>query len=243
MAMENIRTTEQKNLLHDDEIEIGELLGKLWGIVKRYFILLACFLLVGGIGGYLVSNYLVAPKYQSSATMIVNNNQNVTGTFSPSDYTASTNLVETYAVIIKSEAVLNPVIQALGINVSSSDLASQISVSSVNATQVMRISVTDTDKEFARSVTEKITEIAPEIIIEKVEAGSCNIVSQASDAVQVSPNVKKYTMIGILAGIAVAVIIIFLREILDRTIKSEEQLAALTNSLVIGVIPFEGSKN
>ena len=39
-------------------------------------------------------------------------------------------------------------------------------------------------------------------------------------------------MIGILVGIAVAVIIIFLREILDRTIKSEEQLAALTNSLV-----------
>jgi hypothetical protein len=35
MAMENIRTTEQKNLLHDDEIEIGELLGKLWGDSKN----------------------------------------------------------------------------------------------------------------------------------------------------------------------------------------------------------------
>ena len=224
------------------QMEIGVLLNKFFQILKRYALLMISLALVGGLAGYLITAFFITPKYQASTTMIVNNSQQATGTLTTSDYNAATHLVDTYAVIIKSDTVLNPVISQLSLDMPYEARAAQIDVSPVNNTQLMQVSMVHPNGEYARKIVEKISQIAPQLIEDRV-AGSCKIISQArTSSKPVTPNLKWNLLLSVFSGLAVAAIIIFIRESMDNTVNTEEQLAEITDSIVIGVIPLEGGR-
>lgn len=52
-------------------------------------------------------------------------------------------MIDTYAVITKSNLVLNDVIQRMGLDMTYSQLADSSTVGSVNSTQIMAITVTN----------------------------------------------------------------------------------------------------
>lgn len=151
----------------------------------------------------------------------------------------------TYSIIIKSDTVLQQVIDDLGLSLSYSDLKGRVTVSAVDDTQVMKITVRSNNPEWARQVCDDITAVSPDVILEAVEAGSVKVISQASYSdVPVSPNIKKNTILGAMVGLVLCLGAILLQVILDNKINTEEDVAKYLDMTVVGVIPvYEGGKN
>ena len=109
----------------------------------------------------------MTPKYEASALMIVNTRQDTSATVTSDQINSATKLVSTYSIILKSDTVLNQVIQNLGLSLDYQHLAERVTVSAVDDTQVMKVTVTSDNPEWARQVCEQITQISPDVILRR----------------------------------------------------------------------------
>lgn len=212
--------------------------------VRQHILAIILTTLVLAAAGFGVSKFLMTPMYQASALMIVNTRQDITSNVTSDQINSATKLVSTYSIILKSDTVLNQVIENLGLNMDYQQLANRVTVSAVDETQVMKVTVTSDNPEWARQVCEQITQISPDVILEAVEAGSVKVISKASISPEpVSPNVSRNTALGAVAGLVISVGIVFLMVLLDNTINNEEDVSKYLDLTVVGVIPeYEGGK-
>ena len=212
--------------------------------VRQHILAIILTTLVLAAAGFGVSKFLMTPMYQASALMIVNTRQDITSNVTSDQINSATKLVSTYSIILKSDTVLNQVIQNLGLSLDYQHLAERVTVSAVDDTQVMKVTVTSDNPEWARQVCEQITQISPDVILEAVEAGSVKVISNASISPEpVSPNVSRNTALGAVAGLVISVGIVFLMVLLDNKINNEEDVSKYLDLTVVGVIPeYEGGK-
>ena len=212
--------------------------------VRQHILAIILTTLVLAAASFGVSKFLMTPKYEASALMIVNTRQDTSATVTSDQINSATKLVSTYSIILKSDTVLNQVIENLGLNMDYQQLANRVTVSAVDETQVMKVTVTSDNPEWARQVCEQITQISPDVILEAVEAGSVKVISNASISPEpVSPNVSRNTALGAVAGLVISVGIVFLMVLLDNKINNEEDVSKYLDLTVVGVIPeYEGGK-
>ena len=140
--------------------------------------------------------------------------------------------------------LLQQVINDLGLTLNYEELKDRVTVSAVDDTQVMKVTVRSNNPDWARQVCDKITEVSPTAILEAVEAGSVKVISSASIATDpVSPNTMKNTALAAAVGMVLCLGVIFLQVMLDNKINSEEDVAKYLELTVVGVIPeYEGGK-
>ena len=217
---------------------------QIYYILSRNIIWIMFFALLCADIGYAISSYLVTPIYTASADMLVNNKQNTTtadnSTITYSDITASSSLVSTYSIILKSHTVLEEVIDTLDLDYSYNTLASMVSVSTVEDTQVMRVTVRNTDPQVAMDIVSQIVSIAPSVIVDKAEVGSVKTVDQPwSSGRPVSPNKKRYIFVFGMLGFLGMSLFLVLKELLNNTFKTEAELTRELGLPILGVIPLE----
>lgn len=208
---------------------------------KIVWIILSAMIL--GALSFAYTTYRITPLYQASIRMIVNQKRDAYTSLSVSDVTSAEGLVATYATVIKSNRIMDRVIEKLNLNMNWNELNSMVSVNPVDNTPVVDIIVTNKDPDLARRIVNTISEVAPELIVDAVEAGSCKVISDANvTGSPVYPNVKKNTQKGMLAGAAFCAGLIILISLLDDRIQSEEQLTELIQAPVLSTIPQVGKK-
>lgn len=232
---------EKQNIIDDDEIVID-----LWQIVYILWQHAVWILLVAVLCadlGFAVAAFVIPPTYSASADMIVNNKQNTatqTGDVTTQDLSASSTLVSTYSVILKSHTVLGQVLDQLDLPYTYDQLAGMISVSTVNNTQVMRITVRCGDSRTALEIVSKLVEIAPGVIVDKAEVGSVKTVDDPwTSGKIVAPSKKKYALAGFAAGFVLMCALFILKELLNNTYKTEADITKDLGLPVLGVIPLE----
>lgn len=224
-------------MVESDDYDTIDLL-EVFAIVRQHILIVILATVIAAVAGFSVSRFLLVPQYEASALMIVNTRQDTTANVTSDQINSATKLVSTYSIIIKSDTVLQQVINNLGLSLTYSELQERVTVSAVDDTQVMKITVRSDNIEWARQVCEQITQIAPDVILESVEAGSVKLISQASaNPDPVSPNVKRNTAVAAMLGLALSLGVIILREMLDNKIKTEEDVRKYLDMPVIGVIP------
>ena len=230
-----------KNEEREIEIDLMQLFRVLWKNIK--YVIVATVIL--GMIGLLGSALLLTPIYEANAKMIVNTRKDTTQTVTNDQLNSAKSLVSTYAIIITSRDILNEVIDELDLNVSYASLKSSIRVQAVNNTQVMEVVVQNADPEIALAVAAKILEIAPDVLVETVEAGSVKPVEQAYVGKDpVSPNIMKNTVIMAFLGFVLACGVIIIVFLSDTTYKSELDIQNDLDLPVLGVIPtIESCKN
>ena len=229
--------------MENEEYETIDLLEVL-NAVRQHLLAVILTTLILACAGFGVSKFLMTPKYQASALMIVNTRQDTTSNVTSDQINSATKLVSTYSIIIKSDTVLQQVINNLGLSLTYPELAGRVTVSAVDDTQVMKVTVLSDNPEWARQVCEQITVVSPDVILESVEAGSVKVISSASiNPDPVSPNTMRNTAMGGVAGLVISLGIIFLTVLLDNKINTEEDVTKYLDLTVVGVIPeYEGGK-
>ena len=218
----------------NEVIDLTEILSA----VRQHLLELIFVTLAAALVGFMASKFLMTPKYDSSALMIVNTRQDVNANVTSDQINSATKLVSTYSIIIKSDTVLQQVIDNLGLNLTYAQLNKRVTVAAVDDTQVMKITVQSDSPEWARQVCEQISTVAPDVIKEAVEAGSVKVISNPSLATEpVSPNIKKNTMLAAAVGFVLVIGIIVLQVLLDNKINTEEDVTKYLDMTVLGVIP------
>lgn len=222
----------------DDEEETIDL-REIFFLLKRHIVVILLTTVLFALAGLAGTMLFITPQYQANATMIVNTRQDVNANVTSDQINSAQKLVATYSIIIKSDTVLDQVIRNLGLTLSYDELAEKVEVSAVDSTQVMRISVTDPNPESARRMCEEITRVAPDTIMETVEAGSVKVISEArAGSSPVSPNKKKNTAIAGLLGMVLVVGILVLRQLFNNTLQTDEDIQRQLGLTVLGVIPL-----
>ena len=122
--------------MENEEYETIDLLEVL-NAVRQHLLAVILTTLILACAGFGVSKFLMTPKYQASALMIVNTRQDTTSNVTSDQINSATKLVSTYSIIIKSDTVLQQVIDDLGLSLSYSDLKGRVTVSAVDDTQVI----------------------------------------------------------------------------------------------------------
>ena len=219
----------------NDEIDLLDMFRLVWS--KKAVI--ALIVIVSGLVGFLYSKIFIAPRYEASINMIVNSRTDSTiGNISSDNITSAQKIAQTYAVIITGNKILYQVIDELNLDISYEKLKEMVTVDSINSTQVMNIVVNDTDPERARQIVEKIGDIAPEILVNAIEGGSCKIVSDVySTGKPVSPDSTKNALMVALIALVICIAVIIVRDLLDNTFKSELDIQNITNLPVLGILP------
>ena len=193
---QSLRSTED-----EETIDLMELARLLWA----HAVQIVAAAVAAALICLLVCVFALTPKYQASINMIVNTRQDNSSTFTSDNFNSAKNLISTYAVIIKGNTVLNEVIDKLDLDMTYTELYDMVDVADVDATQIMKITVTDTDAERAGEIAQTIADIVPDVLVEKVEAGSCKAVSDVIiDPNKVFPQTTKYV---VLAGLLGAVLV------------------------------------
>ena len=147
-------------------------------------------------------------------------------------------LVDTCAIIVRSRTVLQPIIDALGLDDTCNSLAAKISVASVNDTPVMQVTVRYGDPEMAKAITAKILEVAPALIVESIEAGSVKTVEDVVGSSEpVSSGAVKTVVLYSVVGFALSYGLFIVLSLMDNTFHTEQDVAQMLNLPVLGVIP------
>lgn len=220
------------------EIDLAQVFFALW---KHVVLILAITVICADLG-FVYAEFMVTPLYSASASMLVNNKSQPSGTqdITSQDISASSSLIATYSAIIKSHTVLESIIKELDLDYSYDQLSGEISVESYNSTQVMQITVTDTDRERALDIVREIVKIAPNQIIETAEAGSVKTVDEPwSRQSPVYPNVSRFTVLGGLIGFLLICAIIIVKELMNNRFQNEQDVTRVLDMPVLAVIPLE----
>ncbi len=225
----------------EEQININDILSL---FARRWWVILLCGLIVGAVT-FSFTYFLVAPVYTSSGTLYVNNVKDKNAiNLTQNDIMLSQKLVNTYAEILNSETFRQNISRKLDSEVTSSQLKKMIKMSGVGETEILKVSASSTDPEMARKVVQAILVSAPEEIVRVVKAGSVEIIDNANvPTIPSSPNIQLNTIIGILAGILLSILIIFIIEFFDTTVKDEADLTNKYALPVLGVIPNLSKSN
>jgi succinoglycan biosynthesis transport protein ExoP len=151
--------------------------------------------------------------------------------------------VLSYAQIVSSPAVVQPVIEQLGLEQSVSEVQAKIDASVPTDTVLLDVTVKDPSPERAQAIVDAVVREFPKFVetLEKPQDGQNSPVrlsatSQAQLPTNpVSPRKPVYVAIGILLGLALGIAAAFLREALDKRIRDEGEVRV--GRPVLGSIP------
>lgn len=217
----------------NDYINVAEVMSAL---IRHLSVIILSGILFG-LAGFIYSAYIATPLYNASAMMIVNSGERY-DYVTQDQLNSATSLVETYSVIITSDTVMDEVYSNLGMEDTYKSTVKDISVSAVNETQIMKITVTAIDPAIALDVCEEITNVCPDVIVKTVKAGSVELVSKARTTYkQVSPNVKKNTVLAVAFGVLFLAALVTFITVMDNKVNGENDIKQLDLPL-IGVIPY-----
>ena len=223
-----------RNMEDEETIDLMELARLLWA----HAVQIVAAAVAAALICLLVCMFALTPKYQASINMIVNTRQDTTTTFTSDNFNSAKNLISTYAVIIKGNTVLNEVIDELNLDMTYAELYDMVDVADVDATQIMKVTVTDTDAKRAGKIVQTIADIVPDVLVEKVEAGSCKTVSDvAINPNKVFPQTKKYVVMAGLLGAVLVCGVLVLAHLLHDTVVDDEDIQKKLGLPVLGLIP------
>ena len=204
-----------------EEIDLKELLTILW---KKKILIIIITILGLGIG--LVYNiFFTIPKYKSTVNFLLTQSADSAGNvniITSTDLSLNSKLLNNYTELIKSDIILAEVINSLGLTIDISDLQKDISIENEKNTEFIELTVKSTDKEQAVLIANKIIELFNEKIKEIYNMENVYVLNEAIPSNKpYNINPPKYALIGAVIGFVISLCIIFLKNMLDDTIKSE----------------------
>ena len=219
-------------------------LQELFSILRKSFWRMLGLTIVAALISFAVSTFLIKPTYQADTQILVTPKKQETDVIDAAQVQSSVTLVNTYRVIIKSPAILEKVQKEVTNSPSKiSDLNKMITVESEQNSQVINVSVQSTDAALTSNVANAVAKTFSKDIPDLMNVDNVKVLS-ASDipTSPVSPNILLNTAIAGVVGFLLGVGLAFLREVLDRRIRTEEQVQQLLDLPVLGSIPDIDSK-
>lgn len=229
--------------MNEQEIDLIELSKK----IVKHLPMIIIFSIIIGAASFLLSKFVITPKYDSNTTMIVSNSNQNNDPNNPQtnvelgQIQANKALISTYSEIVKSKGIAERVINNLGLDMDYEEFSSKVSIEPVKDTQIISVKVVDTIPERAMDIANETANIFKSSIGEIMNVDNVQILDGAILPEEASsPNIKKNTAIGIILGLVLGVAVVLFKELADSSIKSSEEVTEYFDIPVIGIVPEQG---
>ena len=216
------------------EIDVKELLHAL---VKRAWIIILCAILVAGFMlAYTVS--FVTPMYKAGASIYVSNQTEDLGKVQSNDLAVALQLVNTYVNIIKSDSVLQRVVDEMQLQLSVEQIRGMVAASVVDETEIFRVEVISPAPQLSADIVNAIADIAPGEIASIIDGSTAKVIDYAKVPTRRhSPSYTTNTFLGAVIGAVLAIGFFTVRMLMDNRIKTEADLEKICALPVLGAIP------
>ena len=216
-------------------------LREYFGIVKKRFWIVALITIIAVVVSGVISFFMLNPVYEAKSTLIVNTEKNEeTQMITGDQFNVTQKLAVTYGEIIKSRSVLEAVIKNLNLDDSYEDLVNNITVSPVKDTQIISISVQDTNKEKARDIANEIPKVFKKEAKRITKANDIQVIDKAIlPQNPIKPNKMMNMAIAAVLGAMIGLFVVFLIEYLDNKLKTPQDIEKYLGLSVLGVVPNE----
>ncbi len=206
---------------HDDKDEI-DLLELLYAFRRRIlWILLAAVL--GGLGSFSYTRFLMTPMYQSTTTLLVLGTNSTLSSLA--DLQLGSQLTNDYEILTTSREVLNTVIDNLDLDMKYEELYSALTITNPEDSRIMEITLTYPDAGEAKAIVDEVASVTSAFIGDQMEGIPPKVIDEGEVPENPSsPSMRKNLMIGVLAGIVASCGIITLITLTDDTIKTEDDI-------------------
>ena len=205
------------------QITIGDLLKMFLAHIKLIIIMI----ILGGVLAFLYVSYMVTPMYTTSSLILVQNASsfdsgittnttqgNNESRVNMSDISSSVTLANTCATLFTVAPEMKGVIAG-----------ASVSIAPIEESYFLRVTATSSDPHTAANVANSVADKAHDVYNQYFDAGKAEAVEYADVPSQPSsPNKTRYLIIGLLAGLVLSLVIAFLLEIVDTTIKPGDDL-------------------
>jgi capsular polysaccharide biosynthesis protein len=219
----------------EETISLRELMDTLKKRIQLILMITLTAVIVSGG----VSYFLLTPVYQSSTQLLVSQSKSEQPAYNIGEIQTNLQLINTYNVIMKSPAILEKVIADLDLNMTAEQLNGKLTVASEEDSQVINLSVQDTDPKQAAAIANKTAEVFQEEIVKIMNVDNVSVLAKAEVGENTSPikpkpllNIAIALVVGLMAGVGLA----FLLEYLDNTVKTEQEVEKLLALPVLGSI-------
>lgn len=215
-------------------------------VLRKYWVSIVAITLLGLVGATIVS-LVTPPTYTARGAVFLA----VRGGDSASELaqgaTYATNQVRSYAQVATTPTVLQPVITKLQLDITPAELAESVTASIPANTALIEIAVVNGDPELGARIAQATSEQLVATVDQLSPADSngkravvATIVTPATVPLEkTTPRTTLNLAVGLLAGLLLGFGQAILRNTLDRSIRTEDDVARATDHSVIAKIPFD----
>ncbi|MFB7155373.1 MULTISPECIES: YveK family protein [unclassified Lysinibacillus] len=205
-----------------------------WKIIKKRGLLIILLAIFGAGIAATVSSFMITPIYEAKTQILINQKES-----KAQQVATDLQLINTYNVIITSPAILTKVIDRQSLSTTPEQLMKRIIVSSERNSQVVTIQVLDKDAKKAVDIANEVANVFNEQVPVLMQVDNVNILSTAKLPEHPKPvKPKKLFIIVVAAGISLLIgfALSFLLDLLDSTVKTEEDIESILNVPIIGIV-------
>ncbi len=210
-------------------------------MIKRWYIIIAsiviCFLVA-----LIHATVFVTPLYASTAKIIVFNKQETTNA-NDLELSSSLYLAKDFKEIIVDKMILNDVSAELGGKYNIAQLKSYIEIENPQNTRIIAVTAMSPDPDDSKKIVDTICNVSQEKLVELMGLDRITLISNGDVATSPAhPNIPRNSLIGILAGLLIGCLIIFIMYLMDNKIKSAEDIEKNFDISVLATIPFNNKQ-
>ncbi|WP_285835587.1 polysaccharide biosynthesis tyrosine autokinase [Pseudarthrobacter sp. NCCP-2145] len=227
-------------------------LSDLLRMVRRSWIIIASLSLLGLLSGATLT-VMTKPTYTAETELFVA----IQGSGSIQELqqgnTFSQARVQSYVQTVGTAIVLQPAIDALGLDLSPEQLSGRVQATSDPDTVLIKISVSDRSPVQAAATAQAVANSLVDAVdtLERAKSGDASpvglsVIQPATAPVSPSaPNSRLNLSLGLLSGLALGLVVTVLRSTLDTRIRGEADIRESTDAPILGGIAFdpEAAKN
>jgi capsular exopolysaccharide synthesis family protein len=215
-------------------------------VLRKYWVSIVCVTLLG-IATATVVTLATPPTFtaRGAVFLAVRGGDSASELAQGASY--ATNQVRSYAQVATTPTVLQPVITQLGLGITPAKLAESVTASIPANTALIEISVIDRDPELsariAQAISEQLVATVDQLSPTDANGKRAVVATIVTPATVPLDKTSPSTMVNLAAGLLLGLLLGYgqavLRNTLDRSIRTEADVARATDHSVIAKIPFD----
>ena len=208
-------------------------------LLKRRFITIILTMCCLTVSLVLISMYVLKPSYQYSTQILVGNLDEFNKENAANKTQENKQLVTSFVDILKSPLIISTVKNTLKLEQSSYELAQKISVVNTDNSQIVTVTVKDSDPQVVKEIAKSLAEQSQKSFQQYTNVQGVKILINPDlqeKAEKLFPKLQLIIPISLIVSFFVGVGLAIFRDYFDERIYVEQDLEKITTVAVIGHI-------
>ncbi len=192
--------------------------------------------ILGAAVSAIATFYFITPMYEATSKLYVMNSGD--SAINLSDLQIGSYLASDFVEVFNTWEVHEMVIKNLGLHYTYSQLRGMLTVANPNDTRILTLTVKSPSAKEAAAIANEYANVAIKFIAGTMATEEPNILSTALVPTSPSsPSITRNILLGLVAGLALAVAGVTIQFVSDDKIKTSEEVMRYTGMSVLAIIP------